>query len=86
MKRTSFKSATPATPCPVCDGDHKCSLGADGSIQCGRVAEGLRPGARHMQRCVNRLRASLIEEVPVLVDVGSKGKRTVKGLRRKRED
>jgi hypothetical protein len=39
-----------------------------------------------MQRCVNRLRASLIEEVPVLVDVGSKGKRTVKGLRRKRED
>jgi hypothetical protein len=42
--RTTFRPATRGRHCPVCDGDHKCGIGADGSIQCGRVPDSLRPG------------------------------------------
>ncbi len=44
---TTHRSVTGKQPCPVCGGDHKCRIGADGSIQCGRVPEGLRPGQQH---------------------------------------
>jgi hypothetical protein len=37
--RTTYKEASKSRRCPVCDGDHKCSLGADGSIQCGRKTD-----------------------------------------------
>src|SRR5262249_35208867 len=30
------RPATKAHPCPVCRGDHKCSVGEDGLIFCGR--------------------------------------------------
>jgi putative DNA primase/helicase len=33
---TTFSRATSSRHCPVCDGDHKCSLGDDGLILCGR--------------------------------------------------
>jgi hypothetical protein len=42
---TTYKSVTKGKPCPVCEGDHKCSLGADGSILCGRRT-GEQPGFR----------------------------------------
>jgi hypothetical protein len=44
---TTYKSVTRARPCPVCGRDHKCAIGADGSVQCGRVQGGLRKGDRH---------------------------------------
>ncbi len=47
MSRAKYKSVTRARRCPVCDGDHKCGIGDDGSIQCGRVPDGLRPGGQH---------------------------------------
>jgi replicative DNA helicase len=34
--RTQFTAVTTDRPCPVCNGDHKCSVGADGLILCGR--------------------------------------------------
>lgn len=34
--RTKFKTVTKAKPCAVCGGDHKCSLGEDGLMLCGR--------------------------------------------------
>jgi hypothetical protein len=42
--RTSYRQVTRHRHCPVCDGDHKCGIGSDGSVQCGRVPDGLRPG------------------------------------------
>jgi hypothetical protein len=33
---TTLKAVSPAEPCPVCGGDHKCSVGNDGLILCGR--------------------------------------------------
>jgi replicative DNA helicase len=44
---TTYKQVTRNRPCPVCEGDHKCSLGADDSIQCGRVPDGLKVGQEH---------------------------------------
>jgi len=44
---TSYKTVTRAAPCPVCDGDHKCGRGKDGSILCGRIPDGLQPGKLH---------------------------------------
>jgi len=44
---TTYQSVTRNRPCPVCSGDHKCGFGADGSVQCGRVPDGLRPGDLH---------------------------------------
>ena len=44
---------TPVTkqaPCPVCEGDHKCSVGDGGLIVCGR-RDGLTPGFRHLGAC-----------------------------------
>jgi hypothetical protein len=34
--KTELKAVNVAEPCPVCEGDRKCSLGADGLILCGR--------------------------------------------------
>ncbi len=39
--------ASKARPCPVCDGDHKCSTTPDGLILCGRN-DGPVPGFRHL--------------------------------------
>jgi hypothetical protein len=44
---TDLRSVTRDRPCPVCDGDHKCSVGADGLILCGR-RDGPVPGFRHL--------------------------------------
>jgi AAA domain len=44
---TTYKAVNGARRCPVCDGKHKCSIGDDKSIQCGRVPDGLKPGAEH---------------------------------------
>src|SRR6516165_5751402 len=36
--RSHLKPVTKAKPCPVCEGDHKCSVGDDGLIICGRCS------------------------------------------------
>jgi hypothetical protein len=41
--RTTYQEVNKDRLCPVCGGDHKCGLGADGSIQCGRRT-GTQPG------------------------------------------
>jgi hypothetical protein len=45
-RQTKFKPATKGQPCPVCGGDHKCSIGQDGFICCGR-RKGPQPGFVH---------------------------------------
>jgi hypothetical protein len=35
--KTRFKSVSRANPCPICERDHKCSVGEDGLILCGRT-------------------------------------------------
>jgi putative DNA primase/helicase len=47
LNRAKYKSVTRSRPCPVCGGDHKCGIGDDGSVQCGRVPDGLSAGDRH---------------------------------------
>ena len=37
--KTTLKAVSAASPCPVCGKDHKCSLGADGLILCGRESD-----------------------------------------------
>src|SRR5262245_53818162 len=34
--KTRLTTVSAANPCPVCDGDHKCSVGDDALIVCGR--------------------------------------------------
>jgi hypothetical protein len=34
--KTKVTSVGPGNPCPVCGGDHKCGVGDDGLILCGR--------------------------------------------------
>ncbi len=34
--KTKFKTVTKAKPCAICGGDHKCSVGEDGLMLCGR--------------------------------------------------
>jgi hypothetical protein len=34
--RETFREASRARPCPVCGGDHKCSVGSGGFLLCGR--------------------------------------------------
>jgi hypothetical protein len=46
-KPTTYRSVARTRPCPVCSGHDGCSVGADGSIQCRRVPDGLRPGQQH---------------------------------------
>jgi hypothetical protein len=41
--RTRLKEVNRANPCPVCEGIHKCSIGEDGLIVCGR-SDGPVPG------------------------------------------
>ncbi|WP_157469121.1 hypothetical protein [Gemmata sp. SH-PL17] len=36
MRREKLTAVTPESPCPVCAGDHKCSVGDEGLILCGR--------------------------------------------------
>jgi hypothetical protein len=36
QRKTKLSAVCPSQPCPVCNGDHKCSTGADGLIMCGR--------------------------------------------------
>jgi hypothetical protein len=36
VKNSRRKAVTPTHPCPVCEGNHACSVGDDGSIFCGR--------------------------------------------------
>jgi hypothetical protein len=45
--REKLKAVTKANPCPVCEGDHKCSVGDGGLILCGR-RDGPVPGFRHL--------------------------------------
>jgi hypothetical protein len=42
-----FKAVGKGNPCPVCGGKHKCSLGNDGLILCGRRDEE-QPGFVHL--------------------------------------
>ena len=35
--KTLLKAVTASSPCPVCNGGHKCSVGDDGLIVCGRT-------------------------------------------------
>jgi hypothetical protein len=37
QRKTKLFPVCPSQPCPVCNGDHKCSTGADGLILCGRT-------------------------------------------------
>lgn len=41
-----------AHPCPVCQGDHKCSTSADGLILCGRK-DGPQDGFKHIGPCAD---------------------------------
>lgn len=45
-RREKMTAVTKAHPCPVCEGDHKCSVGDAGLILCGR-REGKVSGFRH---------------------------------------
>src|SRR5262245_35813545 len=47
---TKLKGVSRARPCPVCGGDHKCSVGTDGVILCGR-RQGPRPGFVDLGPC-----------------------------------
>lgn len=42
-QKSRLKSVSREHPCPVCGGDHKCSVGDDGVILCGR-RQGEQPG------------------------------------------
>jgi hypothetical protein len=42
-----MKAVTKDRPCPVCEGDHKCSVGDGGLILCGR-RDGPVSGFRHL--------------------------------------
>jgi hypothetical protein len=46
-ERTRFKGSSRANPCPVCGGNHKCSIGTDGLIACGR-RQGEQPDFVHL--------------------------------------
>jgi hypothetical protein len=46
-RREKMTPATKQRPCPVCEGDHKCSVGEDGLVLCGR-RDGPVPGFRHL--------------------------------------
>jgi hypothetical protein len=48
--RTKLREVRPANPCPVCGGDHKCTIGDDGAIFCGRRS-GPVSGFRHLGPC-----------------------------------
>lgn len=39
MSATKRKPVSKASPCPICGGNHKCSIGDDASIFCGRTHE-----------------------------------------------
>ena len=40
VPKTPLRPVTRENPCPVCSGDHKCSVGDDGDfIICGRKAD-----------------------------------------------
>jgi hypothetical protein len=41
--KTPLRTVTATDPCPICRGDHKCSIGKDGLILCGR-SDGDVPG------------------------------------------
>ncbi|HEX4609909.1 MAG TPA: hypothetical protein VH092_17070 [Urbifossiella sp.] len=45
--KEKLRSVTNENPCPVCEGNHKCSLGDGGLIVCGR-RNGPVPGFRHL--------------------------------------
>ncbi|VTR95490.1 unnamed protein product [Gemmata massiliana] len=45
-RREKLTPVTPESPCPVCAGDHKCSVGDGGLILCGR-RDGPVPGFDH---------------------------------------
>ena len=47
MVAPRLSRASKSHPCPVCGGDHKCTVAADGLILCGR-ADGPVPGFRHL--------------------------------------
>ena len=44
--RTNLRGVSRDRPCPVCNGGHKCAVGADGLILCGRRREAV-PGFRY---------------------------------------
>lgn len=46
-RREQLRPASKSNPCPVCDGDHKCSVGDGGLIICGR-RDGPVPGFRDL--------------------------------------
>jgi hypothetical protein len=48
-KRTRLKLVSPSGPCPVCGEGHKCSVGSDGLIRCGRPP-GEIPGFKFLGR------------------------------------
>jgi hypothetical protein len=45
--RETMYAVTPDKPCPVCRGDHKCSVGDGGLILCGRMSVSVE-GFRHL--------------------------------------
>jgi hypothetical protein len=45
--RTKFKAVTKGNPCLVCGGNHKCAVGDDGLLSCGRKS-GEQPGFVHL--------------------------------------
>jgi hypothetical protein len=47
---TRLKGVSKAQPCPVCEGNHKCALGLDGAILCGRRS-GFVPGFVCLGQC-----------------------------------
>ena len=44
---SAFQPVAKANPCSVCQGDHKCSRGADGLLVCGRRSDA-QPGIVHL--------------------------------------
>jgi hypothetical protein len=48
--REKLVKVTKASPCEICNGDHKCSRGQDGFILCGRV-RGDHPGFVYFGQC-----------------------------------
>jgi hypothetical protein len=47
ISKTKLSAVSRSRPCPVCDGNHKCSRGSDGLILCGRRS-GAQPGFVHL--------------------------------------
>src|SRR5262245_45659986 len=45
--KEKLREVTRSSPCPVCEGGHKCSVGEDGFLICGRRS-GPQPGFVHL--------------------------------------